>query len=48
MEISKKAVLAAAVFSLVASGAMAADGVINFKGSIVAASCSMTGGLARR
>ncbi|ENT9837648.1 TPA: fimbrial protein [Pseudomonas aeruginosa] len=44
MEISKKAVLAAAVFSLVASGAMAADGVINFKGSIVAASCSMTGG----
>ncbi|MFC5694381.1 fimbrial protein [Pseudomonas sp. GCM10022186] len=44
MTISMKSLLAAAVASLLATGAMAADGTINFKGEIVAASCGISGG----
>ncbi|WP_109846858.1 fimbrial protein [Pseudomonas aeruginosa] len=44
MNFSKKSILATAVFGLFAGSAVAADGVINFTGSIVAASCSMSGG----
>ncbi len=39
-----KSLLAAAVASVLANGAMAADGTINFTGEIVAASCNITGG----
>ncbi|MDH4556454.1 type 1 fimbrial protein [Pseudomonas sp. BN417] len=44
MTISMKSLLAAAVASLLANGAMAADGTINFTGEIVAASCGISGG----
>jgi len=37
-------VLVAAAIGLMAGSAMAADGTINFTGSIVAASCTLTGG----
>ncbi|WP_244129992.1 MULTISPECIES: fimbrial protein [Burkholderia] len=45
MALNKKILAAAAVVGMVAAGsAMAADGTINFTGSISAASCSITGG----
>ena len=44
MTISMKGLLAAAVASILANSAMAADGTINFTGDIVAASCNITGG----
>ncbi|MCY1511733.1 Fimbrial protein [compost metagenome] len=44
MTISMKGLLAAAVASILANTAMAADGTINFTGDIVAASCNITGG----